>query len=302
MEFKDIQWVPYRDLRRNKTALQNQVCAVYGTGLCEGNDGVEYCFVPTKKMEELEKDILFLYQALRTEDHEVTLCNEVYFTSKIEGANTTIKHTQEIHDGKLVDRSSFSEMMVLGGFQATKFLNVHGNKLTEPILIDMWKILTEGSRANESIMGEKYRMGNVAVGNHMGLHPDVLEETMSNWITFYNSPNMNDHPFIKAALLHYSFEFIHPFCDGNGRAGRLLMINYLIGQGFDKLKAVSFSQSIVKDLGAYYSAFNQSENAYTDCTPFIEYMLKIYDDALYDVVELYKDGTLESFDEIEPDK
>lgn len=301
MEFKDIQWIPYGELRRNKDALQKQVQSLYGTGLCEGNDGLEYCFVPTKKMEELEKDICFLYQAIHTEDHEVMLCNEVYFTSKIEGADTTIKHTQEIHDGEPVDRSSFSEMMVLGGFQATKFLNVHGNKLTEPILINMWKILTEGSRANESIMGEKYRTGNVAVGKHVGLNSEVLEETMENWIRFYNSQDMDDHPFIKAALLHYSFEFIHPFCDGNGRAGRLLMINYLIGQGFDKLKAVSFSRSIAKDFGAYYSAFNQSENVYTDCTPFIEYMLRIYDDALYDVLELEKDNDLGGSD-FEPDK
>lgn len=89
---------------------------------------------------------------------------------------------------------------------------------------------------------------------------------------------------IKAALLHFAFEYIHPFCDGNGRCGRLLMVNYLIGQGYDKFKAISFSRSIAKNYNEYYSVFTQSENSYTDCTLFIEYMLDVFDDAIYDAI------------------
>lgn len=286
MKFVEHKWETYDRLRRNNEKKQEQVRALYGTGLCESNEGIEYCFVPTKRIEELEENIKKLYEDISVEDHEVFLCNEVYYTSKIEGANTTYKRTQEIHDGKPINHDDyFSEMMVLGGFNATKYLNAAGNKLNEDILIKMWNILTDGCRDNEDIKGEKYRIGNVGIGNHIGMNYELLNDTMANWINFYNSKELKDYPFIKAALLHYSFEFIHPFCDGNGRCGRLLMINYLIGEGYDKLKAVSFSKSIAKDYNAYYSAFNRSENVYTDCTPFIEYMLEIYEDAMYDALE-----------------
>ena len=286
MEFIDYDWNSYFLLRNNKQKKQEQVSHLIGTGLYEGEDGVEFSFIPTKVMETLENRIKEEYQKIKTEDHEVALCGEVYFTSKIEGSHTTYKRTQEIHNGSPIDHDDyFSEMMVLGGFNATKYMNLRGNKLNEDILIEMWNILTDGCCDNMDIKGGKYRTGNVGVGNHMGLSPGYIGDAMNHWIDFYNSSEMNDHPFIKASLLHFAFEYIHPFCDGNGRAGRLLMINYLIGQGYDALKAVSFSRSIAKNAQDYYMVLDISDNSYTDCTPFIEYMLNIFDDAISDVLE-----------------
>lgn len=286
MNFVEYDWRDYSLLRVNKERKMSQVSHLVGTGLYEGENGAEFCFVPTKYMEEMEEEIKRCCSLLKIENHEVDVCGEVYFTSKIEGCHTTYKRTQELHDGKPIDPDdSFSENMIVGGFNATKYLNVHGNRLDEDILVNMWRILTEGCRDNEDIMGEKYRIGNVGVGEHMGLNFSFIEDAMISWISFYNSDTMNDYPFIKAALLHYAFEYIHPFCDGNGRAGRLLMVNYLIGQGYDMLKAVSFSKSIEKNLSLYYSAFSRSENSYTDCTPFIEYMLGVYGETLQEVLD-----------------
>lgn len=283
MEFIEHQWESYKELRFNKDKRNRQVSLLYGSGLCESNDGVEFCFVPTIRMKELERQIKSLYDELKVTDNKIVICNEVYYTSKIEGAKTTFKRTQEIHNGSPIDHSNyFSEMMVRGGFEATKYLNVRGNKLNKDILIEMWNILTDGCCDNEDIKGESYRTGNVGVGNHMGLSYQLLDETMDNWLAYYNSESLNEHPFIKAALLHYAFEFIHPFCDGNGRAGRLLMINFLIGLGYDKLKAVSFSKTIAESYNKYYAAFEDSENVYTDCTLFIEYMLSVFRDSIDD--------------------
>ena len=141
------------------------------------------------------------------ENREVDVCDEVYFTAKIEGCHTTYKRTQELHDGKPVDPDdSFSENMIVGGFNATKYMNVHGKRLNEDILIKMWRILTEGCRDNEDICGEKYRTGNVGVGNHIGLNYPLIKDTMKNWINFYTSDTLNDYPFINAEILQYSCE------------------------------------------------------------------------------------------------
>ncbi len=107
---------------------------------------------------------------------------------------------------------------------------------------------------------------------------------MQCWAAYYNGWQLEEHPFIKAALLHFAFEFIHPFCDGNGRLGRLLMSNYLIKSGMDKIKAVSFSRSIEKEHMGYYVALDASDNVQTDCTPFIECLLDRFVDAFNDVL------------------
>lgn len=289
IEFVDLTWQPYPILKNDEDMLRRQIHHTIGSGLKEQNDGIEYAFVPTVRMKNLEERIIAEYDKLKVVDNTVAICNEVYFTSTIEGANTTLLRTQQIYNGEYVDASNyFSEKMLTGGFELTKFLNIHGNRIDKNILIRAWKILTDGCRDNEDIMGEEYRTGNVQVGSHVGLNYMLVPEAMDLWIQYYNSEVLSMHPFIKSTLLHYAFEFIHPFCDGNGRMGRALMTNFLIKEGFDKLKAVSVSHSIEKNRNDYYTAFAISDNVYSDCTYFIEYMLSMFLDAIIDA----RDGKL----------
>lgn len=285
LEFIDLVWQSYDILRFDTDAKTKQVNLLWGSGFSEPNDGIEYCFVPTKRMLSLENQIKECYDKINIIDHEITVCNEVFYTSKIEGAETTIKRTQEIHNGEHLDINNlFSESMILGGFNATKYLNLVSNKVTEKTLLTTWNILVDGCCNNEDIRGKKYRIGNVQVGNHVGLNHILVEEAMRLWLNYYNSNILSNHPFIKAALLHFTFESIHPFCDGNGRLGRLLMNNFLIMNGYDKIKAVSFSRSIEKNRLEYDNAFRQADNAYSDCTYFIEYMLRTMLDAMLDTL------------------
>lgn len=285
MEFIKHNWQPYTRLEPDDKRLQ-AVLAI-PTECIEYSDGLEYTFVPTTHIEELLNIINDRYSILRVEDTTVALEHEVYFTSKIEGAKTTLKRTHELLNGAYVDETNyFSEMMVKGAFNATKFLNLHGNKINKELLLEVWNILVDGCCDNESIRGDRFRIGNVQIGNHVGLHPLLLEDAMDCWFEFYNSQTFEDYPFLKAIILHYAFEYIHPFCDGNGRTGRLLMNNYLISRYLDKIKAVSFSHMIDNNRLEYNLAFQQSENAYSDITPFIHYMLDMMRLAFYDCLNV----------------
>lgn len=287
VEFKDIIWSPYSVVKNNESQYKKQVSSLLYTGLREPNDGIEFTFVPTKNMESLENILRELYSKLRVTEHTISLCNEVFFTSKIEGAQTTLIRTQQIHDGEFIDLSNeFSERMIKGGFEATKYINVVGNNIDSRKLKTCWDLLTIGCKNNTDIEGTLYRSGSVQVGNHVGLNHILLEDMMDRWIRFYNSDILKEHPFIKAAFMHYTFEHIHPFCDGNGRLGRLLMNNLLIKEEYDKIRAVSFSKSIDKDRREYDIAFELSDNMYSDCTYFIEYMLNIMVDAMKDCLGL----------------
>ena len=56
---------------------------------------------------------------------------------------------------------------------------------------------------------------------HMGTLPEYIPELINNLFLWLKKSE--EHPLIKAAVFHYEFEFIHPFQDGNGRVGRLIM-------------------------------------------------------------------------------
>lgn len=280
-----IQWRDYNSLRLDEDRRNKQIRSLYYTGFCEPNNGIEYTFMPTESILNDEKTLIKLYDKIKVQDHKVVIYNEVYFTSKIEGAETTIARTSMIHDGAEIDLNNyFSEKMILGCFNATKTMNSVSGKVNHKILRLMWEALTDGACHNIDIRGKQYRTGSVQVGKHVGLNYTLLDEAMTTWINYYNSDILANHPFIKAILLHFIFESIHPFCDGNGRAGRLLMNNYLIYHGYENIKSVSFSKSIDKDRSGYYSAFDKSENVYSDCTPFIEYMLNRMLDAFADIL------------------
>jgi Fic family protein len=61
--------------------------------------------------------------------------------------------------------------------------------------------------------------------------PDHLADALADLETFMNEDEMPLPPLIRCALLHYQFETIHPFLDGNGRIGRLLIVFYLVQKG-----------------------------------------------------------------------
>lgn len=286
MKFVNWDWKRYDYLRMYPELKEKQVSLLVGSGLIEGDNGIEYAFVPTKKIEQTNQHALELYKKIRVEENEVALCNEVFFTTKIEGADTTIVRTQQLHNGSPINENDYySEVMVLNCFKATKYLNLITRKMTKETLLNVWGILVDGVCENEDVRGDEWRIGPVSVGKHLGLDYRLLDDAMKNWIEFYNGDVLEEYPLIKAALLHFSFEFIHPFCDGNGRCGRMLMNNYLVSRGFEKIKAVSFSKVIEERHSEYNSALEMGDNVQTDCTAFIEYLLSVFEEAFFDCLE-----------------
>jgi len=79
----------------------------------------------------------------------------------------------------------------------------------------------------------------------------VIREKLANLERFINEDNGID-PLIKMALMHYQFEAIHPFADGNGRTGRILLLLYLKLSGLLDIPAIYLSEYIIKNKTAYY--------------------------------------------------
>lgn len=81
---------------------------------------------------------------------------------------------------------------------------------------------------------------------------DVIRQKLYELEQFINDPPHDLNPIICMALLHYQFEAIHPFADGNGRTGRILMVLYLVQQGYLDLPILFVSAYIIKNKARYY--------------------------------------------------
>jgi Fic family protein len=79
-----------------------------------------------------------------------------------------------------------------------------------------------------------------------------LPRLMQNWEEFLNRQNDKTDPLIKSAMAHYQFEAIHPFSDGNGRCGRILIVLYLVQAGLLRWPILFISGYLIRQRADYY--------------------------------------------------
>lgn len=80
---------------------------------------------------------------------------------------------------------------------------------------------------------------------------DLLRDKLANWERFIHEADDID-PLIRLAVMHYQFEAIHPFIDGNGRTGRVLNLLYLVDKGLLDIPVLYLSRYIIGNKQAYY--------------------------------------------------
>ncbi len=108
---------------------------------------------------------------------------------------------------------------------------------------------------------------------------DVIREKLANLERFINEDNEID-PLIKMALLHYQFEVIHPFADGNGRTGRILLLLYLKISGLLEVPAIYLSDYIIQNKSEYYTKL-QGVTENNNWEDYIIYMLDMIEQTAF---------------------
>ena len=231
------------------------------------------------------------------------LSNELYKTNKIEGIESSKSqiYSSLKENGKLNKK----ENKLDGIIKKYKDIMENNFKDTEHIdsLSSFRKIYDEmfedfEKSGNYKLDGKYFRKENVRVINglgniiHIGVNgEEAIEKNIESLIEFMSR---KDIPFlVKASIVHFFFEYIHPFYDGNGRFGRYLLSLYL-ARKLDNLTAFSISYSISRNLDDYYKSFVEVEdiNNYGEITFFVENILKTIKNGQEMIIELLNDSVM----------
>ncbi len=145
--------------------------------------------------------------------------------------------------------------------------------LTNNSILQIQEVLEDNTAGFRKLPGTALK--NAATGETIYTPPQDYEEIMrlmANLELYINDSEIQDcDPLIKMAIIHFQFESIHPFYDGNGRTGRIINILYLILQKLQSLPILYLSNYIIKHKPDYYRLLQnvRDENLWEEWLLFI---------------------------------
>jgi Fic family protein len=182
---------------------------------------------------------------------------EALLSSAIEGIHTTIL---DVFTQPLLETKASKDMQLVMNYghalhTALTMIQKEGMPLTSRVLLKAHEALMnvgEGEKANPG----NYRKQQVRVGDLIPPPPLEIPDLMSDLERFINE-DMSLPPLIKAGLAHVQFEEIHPFLDGNGRIGRLLIILMLMENNLLSEPILYLSLYLKKHHAEYYQRLDE---------------------------------------------
>lgn len=186
---------------------------------------------------------------------EVEIPENVYNSNAIENSTLTLKETEKI----LLEQELSRDVSLREVFEAKNLARVitykrdktQNNALTKDLILLLHQMLLGG--INDSVAGRFRKKGEfVRVGSHIAPAPENVELMLDDILIEYGS-NLDAYFLDKIAKFHLDFESVHPFVDGNGRMGRVIVNFQLLQHGFPRIIIRN------KEKDAYYRSFRDYE-------------------------------------------
>ncbi len=215
---------------------------------------------------------------------------EALLSSQIEGTQCTLEDVLD----PMLDRNTNRDVSdVLNYIKATEFAveRLKTLPLCNRLIKETHAVLFSGTRGQEKIPGEFRTSQNWIGGQGSSLknaryippNPEDMLDAMFDLEEYINQDETLD-PLVQAALIHYQFETIHPFLDGNGRVGRLLITLFLMEKKILNAPALYVSYYLKMNRVEYYDRMTQVRNT-GDYEQWIEFFLNAFSALADDATE-----------------
>ena len=201
-----------------------------------------------------------------------TRSRNVHASTAIEGNPLTLQQVQALEEGREIAASDTrSRREVVNYFAGLRYVEKHAMKerIRHEDLFELHRILA-GEVMDQGTAGS-YRMIAVRVGNHFPPAASDVSGLMFELLEWWNQDAAKLSPVLSSAILHYRFEDVHPFADGNGRTGRALALWELYRRGFDSHHIFSVDEYYWEDRPGYYAALDAVRKAGEDLSEWLEY-------------------------------
>ena len=188
---------------------------------------------------------------------EAEVAEQVYNSNAIENSTLTLEETEkillQIDLDRFISGREIFEAKNLAQIVSYTDKRAKEQELSLDMILLLHKMLISNIR--DDIAG-RFRKDNeyVRVGNHIAPGPTEVIVRLENMLSKYNATS-HENIIKRVATLHLTFEYIHPFVDGNGRIGRVINNYLLIREGFVPIN-IKFI-----DRKRYYEAFNEFDTA-----------------------------------------
>ena len=215
---------------------------------------------------------------------------EALMSSQIEGTQATL---EDVLDPLLEANTNRNVADVVNYIKATDYAvrRLETLPLCNRLLRETHAVLMEGVRGQEKYPGEFRRSQNWIGGQGSSLKtaryippsPEDMEIAMSDLEKYINADDGQDD-LIRAALIHYQFETIHPFLDGNGRIGRLLITLYLMERRLLTSPALYISYFLKRNRVEYYDRMSEVRRS-GNYEQWVRFFLQAVEECARDAIE-----------------
>jgi Fic family protein len=208
---------------------------------------------------------------------------EAVLSSRIEGTLATMSEVLQFEAGEPPERESrrqdIEEILNYRTALDAAMEELERRPFNLNLLLNLHKILLSSVRGHNKAPGEFRRQQNY-IGSRVGgveqvrfTPPDwmKLQHSLGNWEKYYHS---DDDPLVRLALIHAQFEFLHPFLDGNGRIGRIIIPIFLCEKGLLSQPTFYMSEYLEKHRDEYVDRLNDLGRAKNSWRNWTEFFLK----------------------------